>query len=181
MDKVSIIGTAGRDKNILMTRDHWLWMVDYAKAKIKKGSYLVSGGAAWADHVAVQLFLDGHASALDLHLPAPINDKGWFDGLDYKSSGSTANFYHSKFSLHLGHHSINDIITASKMDNCFGTVQPVSNNYSGLFTRNALVAKSDYLLAFTFGQGDIPDDGGTKDTWNKSKGIKHHASIPHIL
>lgn len=181
MKKISIIGTAGRDKNILMTRDHWLWMVDVAKRKIPKGSYLVSGGAAWADHVAVQLFLDGHASGLDLHLPAPINKEGWFISNGHKSAGGVANYYHNQFDLHLGRHAISDIIQCSTMDNCDGTVQPVSNNYSGLFKRNAIVAASEGLLAFTFGHGDIPADGGTLDTWNKSKGEKLHVSIPIII
>ena len=57
---------------------------------------LVSGGAAWADHVAVTLALDGTVdpAALTLHLPAAFED-GRFDA-DTRDGG-TANHYHRLF------------------------------------------------------------------------------------
>ena len=48
--------------------------------------------------------------------------------------------------------------------------------------RNTKVAEeSGRLLAYTYGEGDVPMDGGTKDTWDKHKGIKKHISISKIF
>jgi len=52
--KIAIIGTAGRDKTIPMTRALWDWMLDDAKNRLKFKHHLVSGGAAWADHLACE-------------------------------------------------------------------------------------------------------------------------------
>jgi len=43
-----------------------------------------------------------------------------------------------------------------------------SHSNKGFHDRNTTVAKGcDYLIAFTFGKGDQPADGGTLDTWKK--------------
>lgn len=177
MKRIAIVGTAGRDKTKPMNWQLWQWMVADAKRKIIKGSHLVSGGAAWADHLAVHLFLIGHADSLTLHLPAPIKD-GWFDG-PYKSAASAANFYHGQFSAVLGYHSIGDIQLASAQENCDGTVEPVAAGYGAMFARNKKVAMVDGMLAYTFGEGDVPADGGTKDTWDMCNGEKLHVSLPY--
>lgn len=177
--RVAIIGTAGRDKSKHMSIGLWNWMVDNAIARIQQGAHVVSGGAAWADHLAVELFLRGHAGELTLHLPAPITDKGWFEG-PYKSAASAANFYHANFSTVIGRHSIGEIVLASRKEHCHGTVQPIGAGYGAMFARNALVAECEQMLAYTFGQGDVPTDGGTKDTWDKCKGMKLHVPLPHI-
>lgn len=177
--KVAIIGTAGRDKTKVMSLGMWNWMIAQAKDIIKPDAHLVSGGAAWADHIAVHLFLTGYASELTLHLPAPINDKGWFEG-PLKSAASAANYYHGMFSVVINKHTIGEIVLASRMPNCHGTVEPVAPGYAAMYVRNAKVAMADQLLAFTFGEGDVPADGGTKDTWDKCKGQKLHVSIPDL-
>jgi hypothetical protein len=48
-----------------------------------------------------------------------------------------------------------------------------------MFIRNEKVAKeSNAMLAYTYGDGKEPADGGTKDTWNKSKYLdKTHIPI----
>jgi len=40
--------------------------------------------------------------------------------------------------------------------------------------RNSHLAASDYLLALTWGSGDVPMEGGTMDTWKKCRGRKYH-------
>jgi hypothetical protein len=45
---------------------------------------------------------------------------------------------------------------------------------SGFHNRNTLVSQSDYLMAFCFAgkNGNVsPTEGGTADTWNKSKTV----------
>lgn len=176
--RVAIIGTAGRDKSKNMSIGLWNWMVEDVMSRIRKGAHVVSGGAAWADHLAVELFLRGHAGELTLHLPAPIKD-GWFQG-PYKSAASAANFYHAQFSTVIGRHSIGEIVDASKHELCHGTVQPIGAGYGAMFQRNALVAECEQMLAYTFGQGDVPADGGTKDTWDKCRGMKLHVPLINL-
>lgn len=181
MKKIAIIGTAGRDKTKPMTLGLWQCMVEHAKSCIPQDSHLISGGAAWADHLAVRLFLDGHVPFLTLHLPAPMDCE--FIG-PYKSAASAANYYHELFSARIGVNTLDEIIQASNMIGCHGTVQPAQAGYGGMFARNALVAKeAEGMLAYTFGEGNIPADGGTLDTWNKCQCdpiYKMHVSLPII-
>jgi hypothetical protein len=151
-------------------------MVKDAISRIPYQSHLVSGGAAWADHLAVELFLQGHASALTLHLPAPFTKK--FEG-PMSSSASAANFYHSVFSRTLGRHTLSDIERAIAIGAEL-TTEPARAGYGGMFARNLKVAKAEKLLAYTFGPGDVPADGGTRDTWDKCLGEKVHVSLPTL-
>ena len=180
MTKVAIIGTAGRDRTKPMNISLWHWMVADAMTRIKPTDTLVSGGAAWADHLAVELFLRGKAAALKLYLPAPI-ENGWFLG-PYKSAASAANFYHGDFSAVIGHHSIGEIVLAAQKETCTGTCEPVAAGYGAMFVRNNKVAKDcEILLAYTFGEGDVPADGGTKDTWDKATQAERiHISLPYL-
>jgi hypothetical protein len=59
----------------------------------------------------------------------------------------------------------------------------VNDRYSGFHQRNAVVAQSEVILAFTFGEGPEPKDGGTMDTWKKSKSKKkiHIPCTPLLL
>jgi len=178
--KIAIIGTAGRDKTKPLNSKLWAWMLADAFARVPLGAHLVSGGAAWADHLAVELFNMGHAGELTLHLPAPFDQK--FVG-PANSSASAANFYHTSFSRVLGHHTLSDIERALT-NGAVSTVEPARPGYGGLFARNLKVAKSDILLAYTFGPGDEPEDGGTRDTWNKhlvdvgAGGSRTHITLP---
>jgi hypothetical protein len=134
---------------------------------------LVSGGAAWADHVAVRLFLDGKASSLTLHLPCPFVDGKYLDtgSNDWRTNpGQSANYYHQKFSQAMGCDTLADIQTAISK----GANVVVG---AGFHQRNSQIAKSDVLLAFTWAVGDTPSDGGTLDTWNKCKAPKLHVQL----
>ena len=179
--RVAIIGTAGRDKSRVMTAQTWQWMIDAAKAQIPQGSIGVSGGAAWADHIAVALLLTDHLGGLILHLPAPITERGFLGG--YGTSGGAANYYHTKFANTINVNTIQQILDCTMLPNCTGSVQPVSQGYSAMFTRNKRVVdelnpKTDAMLAFTFGKHEVAD-GGTKHTWDLFRGAnKKHLTIP---
>lgn len=177
MKKIAIIGTAGRGKH--MTAAQWEWMLEQATNWIGVGNHLISGGAAWADHLAVKLYMTHKCEDLTLHLPAPwdFNNKEFVGG--HGTSGSAANYYHSIFSRATG------IDTRAEIDavlrgGAVSTYQPLRNGYAAMFARNALVAREcDGMLAFTFGNGDEPDDGGTRHTWDLCKSAhKKHFTIP---
>ena len=177
--RIAVIGTAGRDKSIPMTRNLWDWMLDDARERIDGDAHLVSGGAAWADHIAVALFLESHVPKLTLHLPAPL--QGRFIGSP-KSAGSAANYYHDRFSEVVGFNSLEQIVEACTWGGCDGTFEPQAEGYGAMFSRNAkVVASSEGMLAYTFGVGDEPADGGTRNTWDQFNGEKIHVSLPRGL
>ena len=172
---LAIIGTAGRDKTKPMTRSLWDWMVRDAAERVVFENRLVSGGAAWADHLAVALYISGAVDNLTLHLPAPF-DGTRFVGPD-KSAASAANYYHGLFSRVLGINTLNEIAMVLE-GGAVVTYEPALHGYSGMFARNAKVARSAEMLAYTFGAGDVPADGGTKDTWDKCRGKRTHVTLP---
>ena len=175
--KIAIIGTAGRDKSKPMTRTLWNWMIIHATRHIPRESHLVSGGAAWADHLAVELFLMEHAAKLTLHLPAPYWD-GRFHG-PMRSAASAANHYHWRFSKVVGYDTLSQIGLVADMEHCYGSFQPTQDGYAGMFARNKKVAaEADKMFAYTFGTGDEPADGGTKNTWDQCKGERIHVPLP---
>ena len=55
--KAVIIGTAGRSHKELLTDKAWSNMVAKARELVPKGAMGISGGAAWADHIAVELYM----------------------------------------------------------------------------------------------------------------------------
>lgn len=173
--KTAIIGTAGRDKTKPMTLSLWEWMVNDATRRVPKGTHLVSGGAAWADHLAVKLYLNGHTDKLTLHLPAPFTTK-WFVGPG-GGSASAANYYHERFSQIISIDSLLEIRQALEKG-AIATFESYQGGYEGMFARNLKVAQADEMLAYTFGLGRIPADGGTRDTWDHCKGIKTHIPLP---
>lgn len=173
--KIAIIGTAGRDKGINLQESHWNFMTQTIYEEVTKEDILISGGAAWADHVAVWAFMNGLCKELHLHLPAPFSNGG-FDG-DYGTSGGAANYYHKLFSKNLGFWSLGHIEECFKAGNCFITHQPTAKGYAAMVARNKLVAtQCTHMVAFTLGDGAIPQDGGTKITWDMA-GNKERAHI----
>jgi hypothetical protein len=177
---VSIIGTAGRlADGAKMSKELCVKMFKRARTVIadqfglaNSSVALVSGGAAWSDHLAVMLFLnelltDPYAS-LTLHLPCKWDSKvkAAVDNgkSDWKlNPGRIMNNYHKVFSKRMDTFTLDEIETARLM----GAV--IKDDYDGFHQRNSQVAASDYLIAFTWGDGDTPKDGGTADTWRKSK------------
>ena len=175
---LGIIGTAGRgtDSGSL---DIQTWK--FMKASVGKlievtgCNHLISGGAAWADHLAVNLFLNNseHLS-LTLHLPCEFLNGKYIES---SKCGPISNHYHKKFSDKLGIDSLQQIESAINL----GCEKTVSND--SFFERNAKISvDSNILLAFTYGNEKELKDGGTKDTFEKflhkkDRGIAFHINL----
>lgn len=186
--RVGIVGTAGRGNKIKRLNPViYQEMIRLARTTLEpmidkhKTVVLVSGGAAWSDHVAVQLFLDApEMYELVLHLPCQLDWKlrQFYDnGMAPKlNPGRTANYYHKQFSQKLERDTLADIFSAIDLG---ATV----HLYHGFFRRNTEIAKtSDVLIAFSFARGDRPSDGGTLDTWKKSDASrKLHFSLDKMI
>ncbi len=171
--RLAIIGTAGRDKNAPLSAGLWGAMLGSAARRVQALDTLISGGAAWADHLAVQLFLQDRCAALELYLPAPFD--GRFVGPG-GSSASAANYYHDRFSAVIGQDTLGQLSLAIEKGAAVHA-QPVLAGYRGMFARNTLVAKAaDAVLAYTFGD-TVPMDSGTGNTWKQVVGEKAHVSL----
>ena len=175
---IAIIGTAGRDKSIQLLPQHWDFMCQIIGDEVKPNDIVVSGGAAWADHVAIWAFGTDLVSHIKLHLPAPFID-GKFKG-EFGTSGGTCNYYHSLFSKVMGFDSLDHIKQITEHSNVTLTIQPEANGYAAMAARNIKVAKDcTHMIAFTFGEGDVPADGGTKMTWDMAAGKERaHITLP---
>jgi len=165
--KLGIIGTAGRKEDgDKLKLGHWILMNGVAEtlALALNVNGFVSGGAAWADHVAVSLYLKHQILKkfdLSLHLPAKLTITGFMQGFDKYDAGKTSNYYHELFSKKIGIDSIQELNCAAGL--CCNTT--IGTDFK---SRNTLVAnEADILLAFTFGEGSELKDGGTKDTMDK--------------
>lgn len=173
---IAIIGTAGRSQ--VPTLQEWNNMLRDAESKVKPNDTLISGGAAFADHVAVKLFLEGKVKGLKLRLPAKIENNRFVG--KYGTAGGTANYYHDKFSKVIGTDTITEIQQA--IDKGAEVTYETELSNKAMFIRNEKVAnESDSMIAYTYGEDNEPADGGTKDTWNKAKYTdKVHVSIHKI-
>lgn len=178
--KIAVIGTAGRDKTQPMEQKLWLAMTTDLRGRVQQGDVLISGGAAWADHLAVYAFLQGWCSGLELYLPAPLTEKG-FAG-PHSSSASAANYYHQRFKAATGVDGIAQLRLAISQG-AVASEEPVAPGYGAMFARNQKVAMgSTSLIAYTFGDGDQPADGGTLDTWKKASSRERiHVALLKLL
>lgn len=143
---IGIIGTAGRkDDANRLKGDSFDRMYEAACETIAEWNVTeaVSGGAAWADHIAVKAFLDGRVAALHLHFPATFVARK-FQGA---GDGEIANYYHAKFAAVRGVDSLREIEQAIEK----GAKVTVGR---GFRARNLAVGRdTSHLLAFTFGAG----------------------------
>jgi len=174
---LAIIGTAGReDDEKKLTRDSFKAMCLVGEELLKQLSdsnyavtHAVSGGAAWADHVAVKLFLEKKVPHLRLFIPCEFEDGMFVDKLALRvalpaandtayTPGKTLNHYHNLFSRKTCINSLTEIVLAK---NEGAEILPCRGGFYG---RNAMVAKSDIVLAMTFGEKNMVKDGGTADT-----------------
>lgn len=185
--QVAIIGTAGRnDDEKKLSPAIFQSMVDEARKTIVETwkldpstVRLVSGGSAWADHVAVRLY-GAKWGGLDLHLPEAWDKTQFYDTriVDWKSNpGGTLNYYHRKFSAAMPCDSLAEIAALQKDERVRFIV------HDGMHQRNtAVAARANYLIAFTFAakNAKTPKDGGTADTWIKTNPFtrKLHISLP---
>ena len=190
--RVAVVGTAGRGVDgSKMTSSLFRCMIDAALGTVThrfrlrtQQIVLVSGGAAWADHVAVKLWME-HLDifqGLRLHLPCSFvrdarspraYDSG---GTDWRTNpGRTMNSLHQRFSARIGSNTMADLLAAEAL----GAV--IDSSVKGFHARNTLIAQSEYLIAFTWGDSvHIPKDGGTLDTWNKCSGTKVHVPLKSL-
>lgn len=166
---LSIVGSAGRgDDAKRMSKNHFEAAYIVAEGLIDQFgennypiTHLVSGGAAFIDHVAVRLFLKKKVKHLRLFLPCQWDNGSYEDSGtdDFKTNpGRTLNKYHKAFQNRTLIHSLSEIQSAkfegAELLPCRG----------GFYGRNAMVAKSDCLIAMTFGNKEEVKDGGTAHT-----------------
>ena len=119
---------------------------------------LVSGGAAWSDHVAVKLHLDHKYPNIHLHLPDL-----------YETHKKRAHALHQPFSVAL------NIDTVSEVYKCPHSL------HNGFFARNDVVAESaTHMIAFTW-NSSIGSEGGTAYTWKRANRnvMKKHVIIQY--
>jgi hypothetical protein len=169
MRVLAIVGTAGRGSDASrLTLPVWNDMKRTVYRFVKDGGYtdVISGGAAYADHLAVGLFNAGHVQKLTLALPCEFDwHAGRFvdDGtVDWRANpGGTLNYYHRPFSKVIGRNSLEEIKTA-----IYKGAEAVIEK--GLMARNSIVAeRADVVICFTFGAGPIVKDGGSARTCEK--------------
>lgn len=187
MIKIAIIGTAGRKNDAkIIKKKHFNFMVEKSKELVNdyfnldsSKIHLISGGAAWSDHVAVQLFIDNFANKLTIFSPCDwdTTNRNFNNGNKF---GKTANYYHSIFSKKIGHNSLEQIddLVKAKLDNFI-----FDSSSIGFMNRNTKISKCDYLIAFTFQPNKElyqPKSGGTKNTWDKAKKILKKDNMVHI-
>ena len=171
----AIVGTAGRkDDAQRLSKNHFEAMCECARMLLRQFeecnygvNTVVSGGAAWADHVAVKLFLNKEIPKLKLFFPCPYlteaqqYDSSYIttatDANPRWSPGEVMNGYHSKFTRKVGFNSLREIKLAIEQ----GAEIHIGK---GFYARNALVAQSDIILAMTFGDQEWVKDGGTAHT-----------------
>jgi len=188
LSTVSIIGTAGGKEGGVLTSGLFNQMVHRARSIIIKdfqlipeNVILVSGGAAWSDHVAVELYLQDIESppsrwgGLQIYFPCPWlvdrvahldnGQSGWTN-----NPGRLANKLHTTFANQMGRSTQADFFAVQSLGATLSC-------RSGFHARNAVVAESQYLIAFTFGPNMEEYRGGTAHTWNLSHGHKHHVSL----
>lgn len=180
---LGIIGTAGRKQaHRFMTAENYNLMLKESEKIISKFGFktVVSGGAAFSDHIAVSLFNNNIVDNLILMLPDGFD----MDSQEYKIGhyGNIANDLHQEFNRQCKINSLQEICKA--IEN--GAIIPDKVESSpGFLTRNSWIAETcTHLLAFTSGkalnqtvseigyntniQDNVIKDNGTKDTWRKA-------------
>ncbi len=177
--RLAIIGTAGRGddgKRLAADPERYLTRMLQAARNVAKqvgATELISGGAAFSDHIAVLLFLeDPTRYSLTLELPAPFVTDGqggykYFDkgSGDFKNNpGGVSNHYMRLF-LKAFRKTRPDWSPFNDLAALEGYPNVTKNVGIGFLERNLVVAaKADHCLAMTFGNGRQLKDGGTAHT-----------------
>jgi len=176
---VGVIGTAGREPSTI-PRLKLLYpkMVQTVLGMTTPDDVLQSGGAAWADHVAVSIFKiwsrQGLDAKINLFLPCDFDFTGcYFTGVGAQAeTARIANYYHRIFSKAMGSDTLLGLAEVLRMPGCEWYVG------EGFKPRNLDVGKCDLLIAQTFAVGSYPADGGTEHCWRNSKALqKIHVSL----
>lgn len=203
MTRIAVIGTAGR--KTAADRLDWPTFLLMREAvlrelqNIPRPWELVSGAAAWADHVAVDLFLGRKVDRLELHLPCRFitetAHRVWiashagpaprylcFD--EHVEEGRIANRYHDAFSKHFPPTGVLPGYSRSLLDIDKAIMRGATiwqYEVEGFKARNYAVGRVDVVIAQTFGRGFVPADGGTAHTWRNSVApLKIHIPIGEL-
>ena len=181
--RVAIIGTAGRagpppSLNLFnLMKDRALHIISKDFSLDISDVHLISGGAAFGDHVSVSLFKSSEHmfSGITLFLPCAWStstsshcDSGHRDWK--QNPGRSANRYHRAFLKHTGINSLHEI------NSLVGQISAeIDTSGKGFHDRNSKIANAaDMLIAFTWSKSSEPPKGGTRDTWDKARlrGVK---------
>ncbi len=159
---LALAGSAGRQSDTSkVSRDLYDRMFDVTCGTIAdwKIDHVVSGGAAFADHLAVRAYLENKVQALTLYLPARFVGRSYQHNPRFQSNpGKTSNDLHALFSKACDIDSLAELAEAIRR----GANVHV---HEGFQTRNIFVANAaSHMLAFTFGTATsrdlTPEDPG---------------------
>lgn len=171
MSKISIIGSAGRQgTHLRINTELYLHCVNIVLDQLQqfKGPVcLISGGAAFCDHIAVTLYLKGKVDNLHLYLPAQFSNDQYTGG----KYADTSNYYHRLFSQQIGLNSLHQISLAIQK----GAKYTVYQNFA---SRNRQVAENCQQL-IALGWDTVPT-GGTKQTISLCKKPVTYLQIPNL-
>jgi len=162
IETVGIIGTAGRKDDIIkLSLDKFNLMYEIASGIIGDNKvHIISGGAPWADHIAVRLFLNSPLKhELTIEFPCKFGSNGYVEGEEYDgyNIAETSKYYHQLFFTKTGIDGIGELKSAIAK----GAQAQFSK---GFFDRNNKVSHANKLIAFTFGDGPKVKKGGTSHT-----------------
>jgi hypothetical protein len=183
--RLAIIGTAGRGTDgPQLASDPKTYIETMKRAALNVAdrvgaTTLISGGAAWADHIAVMLYLDHRDRfTLELELPSALGlcipgqsiyeDDGSHNYVT--NPGGTANYFHRRFtrasrSVYPHADSFMDLDSVRPSDHLLVSNRTKVAVTPGFLARNLIVAaKADHCLAMTFGNQRTLKDGGTAHT-----------------
>lgn len=168
--KLAVIGTAGR-KGLHNRMDYSTYYKMYARllGHLQKHCKdqpvtLISGGAAWSDHLAVTAWRAQVVDDIHLYLPCYFDldkmqyeDSGLWDWRE--NPGKTANYHHQNFQHQTEIRSlaeVGSVVEAGK-----------ATYHWGFYKRNQAIAEAcDAVLAYTNNPGNFdPAPGGTRHTW----------------
>lgn len=170
---VAIIGTAGRTGRDRLSMPLYTAAYHHAMAQVGTDPVaLRSGGAPWMDHLAVKVLFGrygaGLSTALDLFLPCEwdstrcrFHDTGVRDWR--VNPGGTLNYYHLLFGGMLRFDPFAELEYARNMPGVTFHVVPEFHNRNVEIVRGA-----SRVLAYTWGTGAEPADGGTKHAWDSA-------------
>jgi hypothetical protein len=208
----ALIGTAGRkDDAPLMSKELFYKALDAVKELAKEYNIMswTSGGAAWMDHLMIELILNAERTEVEtadgvkfmytpnaahIHLPCRIDSKTLFnarypDGKYWYCKAweaRTANYYHEIFSKQVygnpkrSRQMILEAV-ALGLDDYSGRIVTCSSG-GGFSGRNGEIANDadDGVIALTFSETGAPKDGGTMNTWRENFRIHPSAKRRHI-
>ena len=120
---------------------------------------LMSGGAAFVDHIAVRIYLN-NLDRYKLHLALPCNIT--VNGFTGNKVAETASYYHDLFRKQTSINSVSEIIQAIQKGATFSI-------HNGFKERNTVIANCNYILASSWGPNPT---GGTKNTYDKCQTVQ---------